>query len=118
MQTEQDTSALDISVINPEEDPQASIKCIKWALQTSSPTFMISDLASQIRIYSLDPESSGLIQKACINTESSCLSVGWCADESKAVGGCLDNSVKLFDLASGKFDMIGSHEEPLKSWPL
>lgn len=114
MQTK-DASFLDINVTNPEDNPQVSIKCIKWAPKASSPTFMASDRGSHIRIYNLHPEENKLIQKACIDTESPCLSVSWGADEAKAVGGGLDNSVKLFDLATGKFDMIGSHKDSVRS---
>jgi len=111
----QGASDKDISLKNPQEQPTDTVSFISWSPNPLNPMFATSSWDSQVRIYNLNPNSSTLAQKACFDAESPCLSVKWSLDEKKLFTGCIDGSIKVLDAETRDSNVIGFHEEPVKS---
>jgi len=113
-----DASMSDINIVKQEHFPSDTISSITWAPSTSVRMFSASSWDSKIRIYDTVIQSmqeKGLVQKACFDVEDPCLSTNWSEDLSKLFAGCVNNTVKAFDLNTGQSANVGQHDGGVKS---
>jgi len=113
-----DASVNDINIVKQDDYPGDTISSITWAPSTQVRMFSTSSWDSKVRIYEAVVQSmteKGLVQKACLDVEDPCLCTSWSDDLSKLFAGCVNNTVKAFDLSTGQSVNVGQHEGPVKS---
>jgi len=108
-------SELDIPLSDSSDALTNTVSCIAWASQQILPTFATSDWDACIRIWNVNSGPDALALKDCFDAKSPCLSVNWHQDETKLFTGCIDGTIQAFDIASGKSEVIGYHQNAVKN---
>ncbi|CCF60544.1 hypothetical protein KAFR_0K01900 [Kazachstania africana CBS 2517] len=108
MATEKDL-ANDIVIPNPAED---SISDIAFSSQRDF-LFAVSSWDGKVRIWDVQ---NGVAQgRSQYDHAGPVLCTRWSSDGTKVASGACDNTVKLFDVASGQAQQVGNHDGPVKT---
>jgi len=116
--TNQDDSLTDLGLDNQANNPSDTVSSLQWM-----PNLQMKILAASTwdgKIYLYEALMSGyqkyLTQKMVYTSQNEpILSLSWKKDSSMIFAGCGDNSVKAFDVNSGKSMIVGSHDGPVHS---
>ena len=115
-----DESVNDINVSHQNQLPADSVSSIVWMPYDNYRLFATASWDSKIRIYEplVDKFNSNKVNLELhggFEVEDPCLSIAWCEDDpTKLFGGCVNGTVKAFDISSGKYASIGAHQGSVK----
>lgn len=113
-----DDSLADIGLDSAASNPSDSVSSIQWIPNPAMKIFACSTWDAKIHLY--DTITNGyqkyITQKAVFTNDSNpILTLSWKKDCSMLFAGCGDNSVKAFDVSTGKSMLIGTHDAPVHS---
>lgn len=115
---QQDDSLADIGLDNPANHPLDTVSSIQWIPNQQLRLFAASTWDGKVHIYdvALNGYQKFITQKFVFSSQNEpILSISWKKDASMIFAGCGDNTVKAFDVGSGKSMVIGSHDGPVNS---
>ena len=114
----QDDSLADIGIDNPSNAPMDTVASLQWMPNNQMRILSASTWDGKIHLY--DVAMGGfqkyLTQKMVYTSVNEpILSISWKKDSSMIFAGCGDNTVKAFDVNTGKSMVLGSHDGPVNS---
>ena len=106
----------DIQLKDPLQTPNDSVSCISWAPKSEVSRFACSAWDSSIRTYEVVSTGTAdfIEQKSKVDVEDPCVSVAWSNDMCKLYAGCINNSIKSIDIATGLSTEVGKHDAGVK----
>lgn len=115
---QQDDSLADIGLDNPANQPMDTVSSLQWIPNPQLRLFAASTWDGKIHIYdvALNGYQKFITQKFVFTSQNEpILCTSWKKDSSMIFAGCGDNTVKAFDVGSGKSMVIGNHDGPVNS---
>lgn len=112
----QDDSLSDIGLDNPANNPIDTVSCLQWMPNPQVKILACSTWDGKIHLYeaNLGGYQKFLSQKMVYTSQNEpFLSISWKKDSSMLFTGCGDNTVKAFDVNTGKSMVLGSHDGPV-----
>ena len=114
----QDDSLMDIGHDNLANAPLDTVASLQWIPNLQLRILAASTWDGKIHLYEL---SQGGYQKVLTqkmiytSANEPILSISWKKDSSMIFAGCGDNTVKVFDVNTGKSMVVGQHDGPVNS---
>ncbi|KAI7862035.1 WD40-repeat-containing domain protein [Spinellus fusiger] len=106
------SSAMDSKDFEVTSPPTDGISALSFSSQANF--LAASSWDEQVRIYEVQ-SSGNTIPRTAYSHQGPVLSVAWSKDGTKVVSGGGDAVGRMFDVTTGQFTQIASHEAPIKS---
>ena len=114
----QDDSLTDLGIDNQANWPSDTISSLQWFPNPQMKILAASSWDGKIHLYEVVTTGyqKYLSQKTVYTSQNEpILSIAWKKDASMLFAGCGDNTVKVFDVNTGKSMVLGSHDGPVNS---